>query len=217
MVTSIPSFTLNLAGYNDGVQAQDRPVAENPLDALQAHHADNFGWALACCAWQRCAAEDVLQEAYLRVLDGRARFGGRASRRTWFFGVIRHVASEQRRGQARRSVLNLRLARGAPDRDDAPQDAPGDLLYRDQSAQRLQVALMQLAERQREVLHLVFYAEMTLEQASAVLRVSLGTVRTHYHRGKERLAQLLAADDPALQAAQDGSGREIERESRDAR
>ena len=43
------------------------------LDSLQVLHAASFGWAMACCAWQQDLAEDVLQEAYLRVLDGRAR------------------------------------------------------------------------------------------------------------------------------------------------
>lgn len=198
MIAAIPSFALQLAGYNEICQAQERSVAQTLLDTLHVHHADSFGWALACCGWQRWLAEDVLQESYLRVLDGRARFGGRASRRTWFFGVIRHVAAEQRRGQARRAVLGLRLARDGADNGDAGhagEDAHGDSLYRDQSAQRLQAALLQLAERQREVLHLVFYAELTLEEAAVVLRVSTGTARTHYHRGKERLAALLASAD----------------------
>ena len=58
------------------------------LEQLQIHHADNFGWALACCAWQPDVAEDVLQEAYLRVLDGRARYLEKSALRTWFFAVI---------------------------------------------------------------------------------------------------------------------------------
>ena len=180
------------AGYNGGARTKGAAVTDTLLDTLQRHHADNFGWALACCAWQRVQAEDVLQESYLRVLDGQARFSGRASRRTWFFGVIKRVAAEQRRSQARRSILNLRLARDGAGRDAGQlEDVSGDSLYRDESARRLQSALMQLAQRQREVLHLVFYAEMTLEEAALTLGVGVGSARTHYHRGKERLAALL--------------------------
>jgi RNA polymerase sigma-70 factor (ECF subfamily) len=55
-------------------------------------------------------------------------------------------------------------------------------------------ALGQLAERQREVLHLVFYQELTIEQAAGVMHISIGTARTHYERGKARLRELLASE-----------------------
>jgi RNA polymerase sigma-70 factor (ECF subfamily) len=162
------------------------------LDQLQARHADNFGWALTCCGWRRDMAEDALQEAYLRVLDGRANFSGRATPKTWFFAVIRRVAADMQRAGKRRAILNMRVVAGdgeATDTDDAT--ASTDAIYADETSRRLQAAMMQLSSRQREVLHLVFYAEMTLEEAAATLDIALGSARTHYHRGKERLAQLL--------------------------
>jgi DNA-directed RNA polymerase specialized sigma24 family protein len=50
-----------------------------------------------------------------------------------------------------------------------------------------------LPSRQRDVLHLVFYQEMTVEEAADVLGVSVGTARTHFARGKGRLREILAA------------------------
>jgi len=41
------------------------------------------------------------------------------------------------------------------------------------------------------VLHLVFYQELTIEEASRVMNVSLGTARTHFDRGKRRLREIL--------------------------
>ena len=184
-----------MTGYNRETEEGTTPVEQPLLDILKGQHDDNYGWALACCAWQRSQAEDVLQEAYLRVLDGRARYSGRSAERTWFFGVIKRVAAEQRRGSTRRFILNLRLAREEqPDPGAAANDVDHSL-YRDQSARQLQRCLMQLAQRQREVLHLVFYGEMTIEDAALTLGVSLGSARTHYQRGKERLAQLLAKEN----------------------
>lgn len=165
------------------------------LDELQSLHADNFGWAMTCCGWQRDVAEDALQEAYLRVLDGRAVFGGRSTLKTWFFAVIRRVASEMQRAGTRRAILNMRVV--ADDVVGGEQADPGgaDAVYAEEESRQLQAALMQLSVRQREVLHLVFYAEMTLEEAATTLTISLGSSRTHYHRGKERLAQLLELED----------------------
>jgi RNA polymerase sigma factor (sigma-70 family) len=60
---------------------------------------------------------------------------------------------------------------------------------------RVRRALGTLPARQREVLDLVFFHEMTVEQAAEVMEVSTGTARTHYHRGKLRLLELLGSED----------------------
>ena len=181
--------------YNWVPDTKRVPVVHTVLDALKAQHADNFGWALACCSRHRDSAEDVLQEAYLRVLDGRAKFAGRSSYKTWFFAVIKRVAVDVQRTHKRRSMLNLRMA--DTERTLAVEHVANPLsesMCRDESVQQLQEALIQLSVRQREVLHLVFYAEFTLEDSAEILDISVGSARTHYHRGKERLAELLELD-----------------------
>ena len=165
------------------------------LQLLAPLHDDSYGWALACCDWQRDLAEDILQESYLRVSDGRARFAQQSTLRTWFFGVIRRVAQEQRRQQQRSSLLGLRLLNETDAANDE-QISP-DSIYEDGSVRQLKAALGQLPTRQREVLHLVFYSDLTLEEAAQTLQVSIGSVRTHYHRGKQRMAELLKGPDDA--------------------
>jgi len=54
--------------------------------------------------------------------------------------------------------------------------------------------LTRLSSRQRELLHLVFYQDLTIEQAAEVLHIPVGTARTHYQRGKARLRDLLAEE-----------------------
>ena len=108
---------------------------------LERLHAAAFGWALACCAGDRAAAEDALQASYLKILDRSARFDGRATFRTWLFGVVRRTAAEQRRRTALRRLLPLAVLDAAPDgRPDAAA-----ALARTEGARRLEAALATLS------------------------------------------------------------------------
>jgi RNA polymerase sigma-70 factor (ECF subfamily) len=149
-------------------------------------HPAAFGWALTCCKWDRRAAEDVLQIAYLKILDGRARFAHRSNFRTFLFSVIRRTAAEELRRQIVRRVLSL-----ADIREPAVGAEGLDSILREESSRRLESALKQLSARQRQLLHLVFYQDLTIAEAAVVVGISIGSARTHYERGKEQLRRLL--------------------------
>jgi len=128
----------------------------------------------------------------MRVLDGRAHFDGRSSAKTWLFGVIRRTASEY----ARRRWL--RLSRLEHWHSLAPQGVtvpdPEELLQRSERNATLRRAVERLPRRQQEILHLVFYQDMTIEESAQMLGISLGSARTHFERGKHRLREWLPKD-----------------------
>ena len=162
-------------------------MAPTLIEVLEMHHRDSWGWALACCQWQHSLAEDALQEAYLRVLDGRARFRGKSTERTWFFGIIKHVALELKRSQGRQGWGLFRS--GQIETEPPGQDTGLAAAVQDESGKQLQHALNALPQRQREVLHLVFYAELTLEQAAHTPGLRPRSARTHDHRGQVTLGR----------------------------
>jgi RNA polymerase sigma-70 factor (ECF subfamily) len=162
-------------------------------DELARHHRAAFGWALACCRGDRATAEDVLQTAYLKLIDGRARFAGESEFKTFLFGVIRRTASEDRRRRLVRATLSL----GVLGRDSKTSSIPHTGLapiIRDERSRELVTALDRLSSRQREVLHLVFYQDFTIAEAADVLKISVGSARVHYERGKAQLRRLLGDD-----------------------
>ena len=156
-------------------------------------HPASYAWALACTRWNPAEAEEVLQSAYLRVLEGRARFGGRSSFKTWLFSVVRNVALDRRRRQWLEDLKPWKRADRA--RLDAAVPGPDEALESAQRGARVRQALSALGSRQREVLELVFFHELTLEEAATVMGVALGTARAHYHRGKLHLVVLLDSED----------------------
>ncbi len=127
----------------------------------------------------------MLQSSYLLILDGRARFEGRSSLKTFLFGVVRRVASHHRRGRLRGLALITRLA-AEPATDGSPIDSQDPAMSR---------ALHGLPRRQREVLELVIYAEFTVEESAAILDISIGSARTHFHRAKQALRMALGVLD----------------------
>lgn len=157
-------------------------------EQLERGHVASFGWALTCCRGNKDEAEDVLQDSYLAVLNGHAQFHARSSFQTWFFGVIRLTAASSRRRTWLRTLL-LQRRNGVLKPD--PIALPDAEIEAHSRNERLRSLLDRLAKRQRQVLHLVFYQEMTVEEAARVMGVSVGSARTHYSRGKEKLAALL--------------------------
>lgn len=149
--------------------------------ALEALHPASFAWAMTCCGFDRARAEDVLQTAYLKVLDGRAVFSGRSSLKTWFFAVLRNTAAQQGRVS--------RLRRLFPISETVP--TPEARVDHQQRQAEVRHALARLSTRQREVLDLVFFHELTVEQAAEVMAVGVGSARVHYARGKKAMSRHL--------------------------
>ena len=152
---------------------------------LEQLHQQSYAWALACCKRNPNDAEDVLQMTYLKILDGSAHFEGRSAFRTWLFGIIRHTAAGKWRKFINRDRLLRVVTQQQPESSAAAADAGVEYPA---ETRRLLDALNTLSKRQREMLQLVFYHEMTIEQAADTLRISLGSARTHYARGKQNLA-----------------------------
>lgn len=161
------------------------------LAQLEPLHGPAYGWALHCCEGDAHAAEDLLQTAYCRVAEGRAEFGGRSELKTWWFGVVRVVALEQRRrGWWRLEKLRMWFAAGGRlSGEDAPHEPPPH--------EPLAAALAQLSARQREVLHLVFYQDLSVTAAAAAMGISVGSARQHYERAKARLRAIFASHERA--------------------
>jgi RNA polymerase sigma-70 factor (ECF subfamily) len=166
----------------------NEPASDLMVSQLEATHPAAYRWALSCCRGDRTEAEEVLQAAYLKVLDGRAIFGEHSSWRTWLFGVIRRTASEHRRRRLLRGEWLLNTFRRVPE----PTITPVDPILEIEQARALRRALQSLSQRQRQLIELVFRHDLTIEQAGEVLGISIGSARTHNERAKARLKQQLA-------------------------
>jgi RNA polymerase sigma-70 factor (ECF subfamily) len=155
--------------------------------ALQDLHGDLYSWALSRCAYDRAVAEDLMQQAYVEVLSGRARFNNKSTLRTFVFGVVQNLA----RSQLRQFAVRLRIVRRHSAELQQNECPKGNETDRDN--EHIWQAVQALPARQRDITELVFCRDMTIEEASAVMGVTVGTGRVHYDRAKKALADKLAA------------------------
>ena len=143
------------------------------------------------------SAEDVVQEAWLGMLSGLARFEGRSSLRTWTFTILVNRARTRGAREARtvpRSPLEdaaeepTRTWFSLAQRDNTPESA---VLSREILLQ-LDRAISALPARQRQVVTMREISGMSAEEVCAVLGISAANQRVLLHRARAALRAALA-------------------------
>lgn len=165
--------------------APPRRRAEPWLVALyRAHHLDLVRLA-ALLVDDRGSAEEVVQDAFVAL--ARRGAGGLLDPEAYLRTAVLNGARSalRRRGVRRRHLRRV----------DAPASAPGadQAVLLDEDARRVLAALDHVSGRQREVLVLRYWADLTEAEIATTLGISTGSVKTHAHRGIAALAQILEA------------------------
>jgi RNA polymerase sigma-70 factor (ECF subfamily) len=144
------------------------------------------------------SAEDVVQEAWLGMLSGLARFEGRSSLRTWTFSILVNRARTRGAREARtlpQSSPELEEAAGAWSSIGAPSrwdGAPESVVLSKEIALELDRALSGLPPRQRQVVAMRDICGMTADEACTALGISAANQRVLLHRARAALRGALA-------------------------
>jgi RNA polymerase sigma factor (sigma-70 family) len=146
------------------------------FDALFQEHVSGIA---SYCRWRsrpggddEDAAAEVFLIAWRRLDDVPAGKDGRA----WLYATARRVMANQARGSARRVRLNEKL-------NAQPVAVEGE---RDDLSGRVREALAALPRRDREVLLLTEWEELTPAEIAKVMRCPAVTVRGRLHRARRR-------------------------------
>ncbi len=131
----------------------------------------------------RNAAEDLVQEAFIRLHRAAHRINDPAKALPY----LRSIVINRARDHNRRGLMSLRHQEALP-AGSAP-DAPEDALLLDEQRLRVVEELRQLSPRQRDCILLRFYLELTEVETAEVLGISNNSVKTHCRRGMEALRQ----------------------------
>lgn len=131
-------------------------------------------------------ADDIAQEAFVTAWSKLDRFEGRSSFRSWVSGIGFRLARDARRAHGRALV---RDATWLETRDVGEATPPLD----DHIA--LERAMSALPDEQRAAVALCLGEGFSHTEAAAILKLPLGTVKSHVTRGREKLLRALETSD----------------------
>jgi RNA polymerase sigma-70 factor (ECF subfamily) len=138
------------------------------------------------------AAEDILHEVFVAVIECAARYRPERTRpKLWLLGIARNHA---RRFRSLRPMLSLAEDDTSPSEPRVEPDPLGDL-ERQRHLAALRRALRGLPVRYREAVVLCDLQELSYLDAAAALGCAVGTVRSRLHRGRALLARRLCDRD----------------------
>jgi RNA polymerase sigma factor (sigma-70 family) len=161
-------------------------------DVALAELYDRYGRAAYGLAFRvlrdDALAEDAVQEAFLAVWQGASRFiPERAKASTWIMTLVhRRAVDLVRREERRRAdpLPEIELESGEP--------SAADIVWLRLERERVQAALRQLPDHQREAIELAYYGGFTQSELAERLGEPLGTIKSRMFTGLSRLRELLA-------------------------
>lgn len=157
------------------------------MPLLAALH--NFAYWLT---QDREEAEDLVQETYLKALNGFSSFQPGTNLRAWMYRILRNNFLTSRTGLSAKMTVPL-----DPEEDAAllpvTADTPESLLFARADRQAVQDALEKLALPFREVILLCDMEEMRYQEIAGTLAIPIGTVMSRLSRARRMMRELLAA------------------------
>ena len=122
-------------------------------------------------------AEELMLDAFAEAAARTSAYAGRSSFRTWLFGIGRHLALRRLRG---------RRGQTAPKPEDA-ETSPETELLRGERDRQLYEALERLNPEYRQTLYLLYFEEMSCEDAARVMGKTRKQIYNLTERGKRAL------------------------------
>jgi RNA polymerase sigma-70 factor (ECF subfamily) len=146
-------------------------------------------------------AEDVVQEAFVRVLKNLDRFDSRFRFSTWLFTIAKRLyvnAMQKHKPTFDSDVVNDRQS---------IDHSPGGIASRRESIDNLRaiidISLADLAPLQREIILLFHQQNWPITEIAAYLDMPEGTIKSHLHRARKRMKKVIESSAAMQQYAQE--------------
>ena len=160
------------------------------LASLFERHRNNvYGFCFRLLG-ERSAAEDAVQDVFLRIYDRRHNYRVGAKFTPWMYTIAKNLCADRLKSASRREVPMSQIE---ADCDDWKDERVEDEAARSELAGAVRDAVNALPEDMRMVVILREYQELDYREIATVMSCSEEAVRVRMHRARQELRKRLGA------------------------
>jgi len=167
------------------------------FDALRLRYVSGILRHLQSVVHDTDVAEDLLQETLLRVWTSAKQWDGRGTVKGWLYRISTNLALNSLRSTKRRRETPLEIKSDRDDDDsvapgwmiDSASLGPGEALEYSERSAMLRRLINRLPEERRELIQMVYEADMEIRQAAEALGIPEGTAKSRLHYSAKYLAR----------------------------
>jgi RNA polymerase sigma-70 factor (ECF subfamily) len=132
-------------------------------------------------------AEDAAQESFLKAYQGINSYDTKRSFTTWLLSIASHHCIDRLR---KRRILTMSFEDLLPSQE-KPDSKPGPeaVVARSETEASIRVLLDQLADKDRAAIILRYWYEMSYEEISQTLSLTVSAVKSRLHRARREIAK----------------------------
>ncbi len=159
---------------------------------IKAHQQSLFGYIMRMSGRVEIS-EDIVQEAFVRVLMNLHRFDERYRFSTWLFTIAKRLYVNACQKHA--PTFDSEIVNGWQGSSDKSDRATINQEVQSNARDALGQSLLALPEHQREILILFHQQDWPIALIAEHMSMPEGTIKSHLHRGRRRLRDLLEAHE----------------------
>lgn len=128
-------------------------------------------------------AEEIMEEAFVKIAVKKSRFSGKSSFKTWLYAIARNTALDYMRKNARMREVSIEEYKEIMrDEDELERE-----YFKEEQRVLLHKALHNLSPEYRQVLYLVYFEYFTNEETAAVMKKNKRQIENLLYRAKQSL------------------------------
>ena len=166
------------------------PGIENSREEAFARMAAQYQGAIRrmchLCLYDRNAAEDAVQETFIKAYQHMSDFRGDSQERTWLMSIAINTCRDMNRSGWLKHH----------DRRFTPEELPIAAPAQDEDALALAEAIRHLSPRHRDAILLYYYQDMTIQEVAKALHAAPSTILKRLNQAKDKLHDLLREEGP---------------------
>jgi len=165
---------------------------EQLIDELMSTYGQDILQLVYAYVHNETIAEDLTQEIFVKCYNGLPTYKGQSSIKTWLWRIAINHAKDYLKSWYNQNVKTIEDA--FLDRANLSSSVEQIVVQQDEDAE-LAAAVMNLPIKYREVIYFVYFEELTMKEAAAILQLNENTIKTRLRKGKLLLKNILEGSE----------------------